>query len=240
MPPKALVTGAAKRIGREIALQFAKAGYDIVLHYCSSENEAFRTQVNIQALGVRCELWRFDLDQSMDSEERGAEIEKALAGVTTLVHSASLFYSVLKPHLQTASLPFFNVHYHSAVALAHCFWLMHSKNAFSNPNIIFITDAMMEKPSPDLIPYYASKAALRSLAKLLAMEYAPRIRVNAVAPGSILFPEGYSDVKKAEIEASIPMKRSGMPQDIANACLFLANAPYVTGQEIKVDGGRSL
>ena len=108
-------------------------------------------------------------------------------------------------------------------------------------SIINVTDISAERPWRGYAHYCASKAALLSLTKSLALEWAPEIRVNAIAPGAVLLPEGSSAEEVARLEAAIPAGRLGAPEDVAETAVFLAGGPaYVTGQVIAVDGGRSI
>ena len=114
-------------------------------------------------------------------------------------------------------------------------------NAAPGGSIVNVTDISAERPWRGYAHYCASKAALVSLTKTLALEWAPDIRVNAVAPGAVMLPEGTSPEEVARLEAAIPAKRLGSAEDVAETVVFLAGGPaYVTGQVIAVDGGRSI
>jgi pteridine reductase len=106
--------------------------------------------------------------------------------------------------------------------------------------VLNVLDVAARRPIPGLSAYCASKAALRAATFALAAELAPRVRVNAVSPGTVLPPESLDEAQRTLIQASIPLGRFGAPEDVARTCVFLARSPWITGQDWAVDGGRSL
>lgn len=233
-----LVTGGAKRIGRAIALAFAQEGYSILLHYHRSSLEAQQTVEQIRTLG--CQAASFQLDLT-DIKAVRHWIEKnppLLQKIKTIIHSASLFYPSDSKQSIEARNAFHTIHCESPLLISRSF--AECISAISSRSIINITDAMIEKPYPGYADYFISKAALQEQTRTLSVEYAPHLRVNAVAPGCILFPDDYDDSKKSALLRGVPLRREGTPEDIANACVFLAQQEYITGQTLKVDGGRSL
>ena len=234
-----LVTGAAKRIGKAIALGFAKKGSNILLHYHKSAEEAEETQAQIKALNVQCTLWQCDFTDLKSLEDHLNKKRDLFTEVSVLVNSASLFHeTVLKDFTTEDSAKFFAVHYEAPLRLSRIIGLK-LKDKKENGAIIHVTDAMLRHPYRKHTPYFASKGALETLTRSLAQELAPTVRVNAVAPGVILFPEGSSQETQEQILKSVPLRRTGQPEDIAHACVWLAEMDYVDGIVLKVDGGRA-
>lgn len=237
----ALVTGAARRIGAEIARRLHAAGYCIVLHYHQSaaDAEALCHELNsTRENSVR--LLQADLRETDKLKELVQRAASAWGGLDVLVNNASDFYptplgavteeqwnDLLGSNLKA---PFF-----LAQAAVPC---LRGRNGC----IINIGDIYAERPLRNYSVYSLAKAGLVAMTRALATELAPDIRVNGVAPGAILWPEHDADPdKEAEILARVPMKRAGQASDIAKAVLFLVeDAPYVTGHTLVVDGGRGL
>lgn len=237
----ALVTGSARRIGAEIARTLHEAGMNIVLHYNASEEEAIKLCDDLNAerkhsaYAIRADLQEGESEKAMVDE--AAKVWKRL---DVLVNNASRFYrtSIGKvteyswEDLMGSNLkaPFF-------LSQAAAPYLAANEGAIVN-----ITDVHGERPLRDYSVYCISKAGLIAMTKILAKELGPLIRVNAVSPGSIIWPEGdntLSDEDKKKIVNSTALLRGGTPEDIAKAVLyFVRDAGYVTGQVLSVDGGR--
>ncbi|WP_119631765.1 pteridine reductase [Methylocaldum marinum] len=241
MMKSALVTGAARRIGAEIARRLHAAGYHIVLHYHQSaaDAEALADELNSRREDS-VKLLQADLRETHKLNEVVQRAAAAWGGLDVLVNNASGFYAtplgtvteeqwsdLLSSNLKA---PFF-----LAQAAVPC---LRGRNGC----IINIGDIYADRPLGDYSVYSLAKAGLAGMTRVLAKELAPDIRVNGVAPGAILWPEHVADpIRNAEILARVPMKRAGQASDIAKAVLFLVeDAPYVTGQILVVDGGRSL
>lgn len=238
----ALVTGAAKRIGAEIAHSLHNAGYQLVLHYNESVAEAKHlcTKLNQirQDSAIMCKA---DLTQD---DEIGSLIPVAISAfgrLDVLVNNASCFYPTDIVHATESE-------WDKAIAvnLKAPFFLTQSAIkplTESQGVIINITDIHADKPLKGHAIYCISKSGLVMLTKAFARDLGPHIRVNAIAPGAISWPEGQNslsaDLKEMIIQQTA-LKRSGHPQDIANAVLYFAQASFVTGQVLMVDGGRSL
>lgn len=245
MPAKktALVTGGAQRIGREIACHLHARGYDIALHYRSSSRDA--AELAAQLNGARdesCFLVQGALDTPPDVAAVVEQVKSGCAAVDLLVNNASGFQPTpvagCTPEQFDAMIgsnlrgPYFLVQ--GLLPLLRA----------AGGNIVNIVDVHVDRPLPDFNVYCAAKAGLASLTRSLAVELGPEIRVNAVAPGAILWPEddaAYDAQTREQTVAQTPLRRLGEPADIARAVAFLAeDAPFVTGQVITVDGGRGL
>jgi pteridine reductase len=229
----ALVTGAPHRLGKTFALTLARLGYDILLHYHSAEWEARQTRTEIESLQRRVTLIQADLTDP-------AQIQALLSSLQTLdvlVNSAAFM-----PHGTVDSLTL--DHWDTSLDLnLRAPFLLSRGCAEKMPEgglIVNITDVGAQKAWSRFPSYTVSKAALESLTKILARALAPRIRVNAIAPGLVL----PSDIVPAEewerLVGRIPLKRPARTDEIASALEFLLSNQYITGQTIVVDGGYSL
>ncbi len=233
MPPLALVTGAAHRLGKVFALTLARHGYDIVLHYHQSSDAALQTKAELESIGSRVTLAQADLTDP-------SEISSLLSNnqlLQVLVNSAAFMPSgnadVLSLENWDTSL---DLNLRAPFLLAQ----EASQKMTDGGLIVNITDVGAQKAWSRYPSYTVSKAALESLTKILARAYAPNIRVNAIAPGFVL----QSDIVSAEewerLLKRIPLKRPARTEEIASALEFLMQNEYITGQTIVVDGGYSL
>ncbi len=235
-----LITGAAQRIGAQIAKTFQAAGYGVVLHCRNSRSQADELAA---ALNVACEdsAWVVQADlQSVDATRRMVDEAIAKAGrLDVVVNNASTFYETTVDEVdeeQWNDLMGSNLKAPFFVSQAACSALREVGGSIVN-----IVDIHGQKPLQSYSIYSVAKAGLYALTKSLAKDLAPDIRVNGVAPGAILWPENQSPGKNKEILKQIPLQRQGSPIDIATAVLFLArDANYITGQVIAVDGGKTL
>jgi pteridine reductase len=233
MPPLALVTGAAHRLGKVFALYLARRGFDIVLHYHHSSDEALQTKAEIESMGRSALLARADLTQPSQISALFSKIEK----LHVLVNSAAFMpggsVDLLSLENWDASL---DLNLRAPFLLAQ----EASRKMTSGGLIVNITDVGAQKTWSRYPSYTVSKAALDSLTRLLARAFAPEIRVNAIAPGFVL----QSDIVPAEewerLIKRVPLKRPARTEEIASALEFLLNNEYITGQTIVVDGGYSL
>jgi len=229
----ALITGSAKRIGREVAIELARRGARIAAHYRSSAKEAESVARESGA------TFQADLTDAASVDRMIHGVEDKFGRLDILVNSASVFApatadNATRDHwdLQmntNAKAPFF-----LAQSAAR---LMQRSGA---GKIINIVDVAGEVIWPSYLPYSVSKAALIAVNRGLAKAYAPEIQVNAIAPGPVLFPENYTEEqKRAAIERTL-LKRAGSPKDVVNAVVFLIENDYITGDIVHVDGGRHI
>ena len=240
--PAALVTGSARRIGAAIARRLHAAGFDLALHYRDSAGEAQALAAELEsARAGSVVLLQADLAQFDRLPELVAKAVGRFGRLDALVNNASSFYPTPLPEVTpgqwedllgaNARAPFF-------LTQAAAPELARRRGAVVN-----VVDIHAERPLPRYPVYTAAKAALAGLTRALAVELAPAVRVNGIAPGAILWPEDdqYPPAERERILAQIPLQRLGEPGDIARAVRFLLeDAPYVTGQILAVDGGRSL
>jgi pteridine reductase len=235
-----LVTGGARRVGRSIALELADAGCDIVVHYGHSEAEANEVAAAVRAKGRRCSTIAADLAADDAPARIIAHAIREHGRLDALVNNAAGFpATTIDAITRAAFADILQVNLVAPVLLAAAAW-PHFKKQGSG-KIVNIADISAERPWANYIAYCAAKAGLVNATKSLAAAMAPIVQVNAVAPGAAMFPEDKSSAERAAYIAKVPLKREGSPDDIAKAVRFLlADADYVTGQVLAVDGGRSI
>ena len=235
------ITGAAKRIGKEIALTFKELGWNIIIHYNSSKKDAddLADQINKDNPNS-AKTVQGNLDIKEDVQKILSEVSDAFPSIDLLVNNASTFYPTPIGEISED-------HWEKLVGsnLKGPLFLIQGlkeKLKESDGSIINITDTNLTKGVANYSIYSAAKAGLEAITKGLARELAPEIKVNAIAPGAMLEPPDvtWTEEQKSKVVESIPLKRMGSEKDIANTVKFLAHSEYVTGQTIKVDGGRSL
>lgn len=241
-PKVALVTGAAQRIGACIAQTLHGAGYNVILHYRHSGGAAatLAGQLNAQREGSCASL-----QQDLLSDDLSGFAQRCQAQwgrIDLLVNNASSFYpTTLDSATQQQWQDLMGSNLRAPYFLIQALQATLIENAGAVVNIV---DVYAQRPLPEYTIYSMAKAGLQMLTKALAVELAPAVRVNGVAPGAILWPNDVNDefaqLEKDTVAARLPLARKGEPADIADAVLFLAQAPYVTGQILPVDGGRTL
>lgn len=236
MKKAALVTGGAVRIGKEISLNLAQKGYDIALHYNSSEKEALETRELILETGTGCELFRCDLSLPGEARKLIPKITESFGGLCVLVNNASIFENVgfrdVTPEFLETDM---------AINFKAPFFLSQSFSAETRGGLIVnFLDTRVRKNPVEHFCYNLSKKCLYHLTKMLARELAPDFRVNAVCPGAVLAPPGLGDDYLQKMARAAPMKRPGSVEDIINAFNYLLENDYVTGECLFVDGGMSL
>ena len=235
------ITGAAKRIGKAIALTFKDLGWNIIIHYNSSKKDADELANKINKDNPdTVRTVQGDLDKEADITKILNDIDDIFPSLDLLVNNASTFYPTPIEEIS-------DDHWEKLIGsnLKGPLFLIQGlkdKLKASNGSIINITDTNLSKGVPNYSIYSAAKAGLEAITKGLARELAPEIKVNAIAPGAMLEPPDitWTEDQKNKVIETIPLNRMGSEQDIAEAVKFLAHSEYITGQIIKVDGGRSL
>lgn len=235
------LTGGAKRIGKITCKHFHAEGYNIIFHYNSSETEA--REISEELNGIRknsCFTLQANFDDDASSEILREGISKITNKLSVLINNASSFYPT---PIEVASMKEWNnlLATNATVPLfltqALLPFLKNGKGC-----VINISDTLAPSGIKNFSLYSGAKSALEGITKSLAKELAPDIRVNAIAPGAILWPEDedLSDEDQKARLTKVPLGRIGNPKDISSLAVFLSGAEYITGQVIKVDGGRSI
>jgi len=234
-----LVTGAAKRLGRAIALDLASHGWDLALHFNSSEADAQETAEIARAAGRRVALLKADLSQEGETCALIGRAAAALGPISVLVNSASIFE---RDDWQTASRASWDRHMEVNLRAPFVLSQEFARHvpASGSGAIVNIIDQRVLKPTPQFLSYSTSKAALYWLNTTLAQALAPHIRVNAVAPGPTMINARQSEADfRRQTEATI-LRTGAKPEDVCDAVRYLLGASAVTGQMIAVDGGQHL
>ncbi|MGD8873079.1 MAG: SDR family oxidoreductase [Gemmatimonadota bacterium] len=234
----ALITGGAVRVGRAIALGLAEAGFDLAVTYRSSGKEAESLRREVVSTGRHCELVQADLADPQAVNAIADAVGSAFGRLDLLVNSAASFAA--RPLLEVDAEAWdavmaVNVRAPHLLVRATVELLRTAGGSVINIADLAAFQAWIDRPH-----HAVSKAALVHLTKVQARALAPEVRVNAIAPGSVMRPEGWTEERWLEVARRAPLGRPGTPEDVVQAVLYLARAPFVTGQVLTVDGGRLL
>lgn len=235
-----LVTGAARRLGRTIALELAEHGNAVAVHYRSSEADAQATVAAIRATGAAAQMFQADLSDEAACKALVPQVVAHFGRLDAVVNNASTFeyddaasfsHAALDKHWRANTAP--------AVLLAQA---LHTHASRSNANgcVVNIIDQKLWNPNPDYFSYTLSKAALQAATVMLAQALAPALRVCGVAPGVTLASGPMSEGEFEQAHRLTPLQRSSTPADIAHAVRFLIESPAITGTTLLVDGGQHL
>jgi NAD(P)-dependent dehydrogenase (short-subunit alcohol dehydrogenase family) len=234
-----LVTGAAKRLGRAIALDLAAAGWNVAIHYNGSEEDADSAAQAARAFGADAATVKCDISKEAETATLVERAVREIGPLTALINSASLFEN---DDWQSATRQSWDDHMEvnlrAPLLLSQQFAKQLPENA--KGNIINIVDQRVLKPTPQFLSYSVSKAGLYWLTTTLAQGMGPRIRVNAVGPGPTLKNPRQSDVDFNRQRDATILNHGADPADICGAVRYLLSAEAVTGQMIAVDGGQHL
>lgn len=232
----ALVTGGAVRIGRAICESLAESGAHVCVHYRRSESEAENLREMLNRYESRVYLLQADLTSEKACDQLVQEAWDVAGGLDILVNNASLFKKV-------------SLGESTAEAVEEEFWPnlyapLHLMRAFAKRfqrgKIVNLLDRRITSPDPSCVPYWLSKKTLAELTRIAALEWAPGITVNGVAPGAVLPPPGKGEEYLKEHAGHIPLDRRVTPREVAEAVLFVLRSDALTGQIIYVDGGQHL
>lgn len=235
----ALVTGAGKRVGKAIAVELAKNGCNIALHYNTSREDALKTKKELEEnLGANVFPVRANLAKPKEISAMVKKVHQHFKRIDILVNSASIFNRTPFEKLNERD---FDEHISVNLKAPYLLCKLCGKIMLKQKSghIINISDWAGFRPYKNYLPYCVSKAGIIALTHALAKELAPHVQVNSVAPGPVLLPENFTEAEKRSIIEKTPLKRIGKPEDVAKAVLFLVrDASFTTGAVIPVDGGR--
>nr|WP_297352889.1 SDR family oxidoreductase [uncultured Caldimonas sp.] len=238
--PVVLVTGAAKRLGREIALELARGGFDVAVHYRHSQPEAQACAQELRQLGVRAEVFAADLADEAACKTLLPTIVARMGQVDAVVNNASLFeYDDATSFTHAAMERHWRANTAAPVLLAQALHA-HLQARSAQGCVVNLVDQKLWNPNPDYFSYTLSKAALEAATTLLAQALAPTVRVAGVAPGVTLVSGPMSESQFDAAHRLTPLRRSSTPLDVARAVRFLIESPAITGTTLLVDGGQHL
>jgi NAD(P)-dependent dehydrogenase (short-subunit alcohol dehydrogenase family) len=242
-----VVTGGARRLGRAIALECARRGASVAITFRTSQREARAVVEEMRAIGdeaQRFEAYELEVSDSQAAQRLARDIETDFGGATDLVNNASIFERTPWKDVTEES---FDAHINANLRgpFLLCKYLEPQLSASKAPGggcIVNMGDIYGQKPLKNYAPYCVSKAGLLMLTRVLALALAPRVRVNAICPGTILLPssvQGEDDELEALVP-KIPLGRLGEAEDIARAVAFLLESPFVSGAMLPIDGAQHL
>jgi len=232
----AFITGSSDRIGKAIALDLAKHGNNLLLHYNNSEEKALKVKSLVDEFNVKSELVHFNFLEENDYDEFFSSLKKRNISVQILVNCASDFrpssFDEKGSELLRKEI---RINFENAYLLTKSFARYYDKG-----HIINFLDTKIKKNHSPHLDYILSKKLFRDFTELAAVELAPRFRVNAIAPGLVLPPAGKNEEYLLKLAENIPMKSIGNLEEILKAFRFLIDSQFITGQTIYVDGGDHL
>jgi NAD(P)-dependent dehydrogenase (short-subunit alcohol dehydrogenase family) len=235
----ALVTGGAHRVGKAITMMLAGAGAHVVVNYNQSADAAEETIAEAKALGVKALAVQCDVSDWAAVQSMATAIQERFGGVDIVVNAASHFGKTPFPSKKPEVMAMW--HKVTRILLDGTYYvcnaLVPAMQARGGGVIVNIVDLSAWHPWPNFLAHSTGKAGLLAMTRQMALELAPAIRVNAVAPGPVLPPPGYTEEQKAASAQHTLLKRWGRPADVAFAVKYLIEADYVTGDLLKVDGG---
>lgn len=227
------------RLGRAISLGLAQRGCDLVLHCHTSRAPAEKLASEVRKMGSRAKVISADLSKGKEALRLAKAAEKAFGRVDVLVNSAAVFWPTPLERLSEKELDaFLDINLKTPYILsAEIGKRMKQRGQGAIINMACVSALRAWK---GFVPYSISKAGVVALTVGMAKLLGPEVRVNAIAPGTVLPPEKMSKVEIKTLEAKLPLKKIGSPEDIVKAVLYLLDATFVTGQVMCVDGGRSI
>jgi pteridine reductase len=235
----ALVTGAAVRVGRRIALRLSRAGMRLALHVRASRAEAESLVREIEAAGGHARIYVADFEDPEAADGLAREVLTDFGRIDLLVNNASIWPRAPIEAVQARDLDrVLMINLRAPFLLALAIGLEMKRQG--GGAIVNILDWSFERPYADQVPYSISKAGLAAATQGLARALAPEVRVNGISPGPVLLAEGMSPAAIDAVLRAVPLGRLGDPDDVAEGVLYLAGAAYVTGAILRIDGGRSL
>lgn len=232
-----LITGAANRIGKQIAIYFASKGYNIAIHYSHSRENAIKTQEEIKTkYNVECEIFKADFLNKTETSKLLSQVQSKFE-IMHIVNSASIFY---ENKFSDIGMSDFDVFMEINLKVPYLLTKQFAQTASEGSSVINILDTKITQNKTKHFDYLLSKKFLEVFTKQVAYELAPKIRVNGIAPGVILPPKDKDEDYINGLLYNVPMRSVGSPEKITHAIDFLINNEFVTGQIIFIDGGENL
>lgn len=235
----ALVTGGARRLGRSIALALAERGAELVVHYRDSEREAQEVLALIKRAGGKPVAVRGDVSVAADVDRIVETAMQAFGRIEILVNNAAVFYRTPFGELTEEDWDrFLDVNLKGPFLLCRRIGAIMLRQG--QGKIVNLADVAGQKVWAEYIPYSVSKAGLIALTRGLAKALSPHVQVNAIAPGTVLLPEGTTPEEQERAVRRVPLDRLGSPEDIAQAVVYLIENDFITGETLRIDGGLHL
>jgi pteridine reductase len=238
MARTALVTGGARRVGRAISLGLAEAGFDVLVNHHASPGDAQEVVDRIEALGQRAVAVQGDVSNSAGVERVAAVLRERFGRLDLLVNNASLFQP--RRLLEVEEDEWDRV---MAVNLKAPFLVLKATADLldeAEGTVVNLVDLSATQPWTEYAHHAVSKAGLLHLTRVMARAMAPRVRVNAIAPGTVLPPDDADEADRERSRQAAALGTLGTPEDVVRTVLFLHRSPFITGEVVVVDGGRSL
>jgi NAD(P)-dependent dehydrogenase (short-subunit alcohol dehydrogenase family) len=237
----ALITGAAKRVGREVAIALAKAGFDIALHYNSSKKDALEVQSLIKNSGRECEIFSADLSKKTEVDRLFSEVSAKFNNLSLLVNNASIFekFSFMETTEEVLDRHF-AVNFKAPFFLTQHFAKFARANKIKNANIVNILDSYINGNSTAYFAYLLSKKSFAELTKMTAKDLGPDIRVNGICPGLMIPSEYWNQEMLDKKVLEFPLKKVSKLEDIYKTVIYLDESQYLTGQLMYVDSGQTV
>ncbi len=232
----AIITGSAKRIGKNMSIRLAQEGVNLALHYNSSDEEAIELEKILKKYEIQTTLIQQDLNENNAGDKIFKKAVEKLGKIDILINNASIFPErSMKTFTYNDLIASINIHAWAPLQLSRHLYFHAEKGV-----IINILDTRLWDYDLSHASYFMGKHLLRNITRILAVEFAPKIRVNAIAPGLILPPPGKTKEYLKKMSKTNPLQTFGDEDDVSNAVIFLLKAKFITGQVIFVDGGRFL
>lgn len=237
---RALVTGAGRRVGRAVALHLASLGADIIVHYNRSSQGADETAAEVLSMGRGADTIFGDLSDPGAIAKIVAELDRHEIAVDILVNSAAVYYPTPLPEISLETWDsIMNINLRGPFLLCQALGLR--MKVRGDGLIVNIADSNVRRIYPNFLPYFISKAGVGMLTEAMALELAPEVRVNAIAPGTVLPPDDATDAFIDQAVRRSPLKLEGTPEDIARMVGYLAvHGRFITGATMTVDGGANI
>jgi NAD(P)-dependent dehydrogenase (short-subunit alcohol dehydrogenase family) len=236
----ALVTGAARRVGRVIALELARAGLNVIVHYNTSSRESDEVAAEILSMGRQAHTIFGDLEKPESIQAMAEELNRHGMEIDVLVNSAAVYCATPLPEVTVDSWDhIMNVNLRAPFLMCQAFGLKMKERGWGR--IINIADCNVRRVYRNFTPYLASKAGVITLTESLALELAPEVTVNAIAPGTVMPPDKADDEFREQAVRRSPLKREGHADDVARMVRHLVeHGKFITGTVVTIDGGATI